>query len=303
MGSHHHHHHHHPDSHAPGSLGALVGVIVLTTVIFLAELVAGWLSGSLALLSDAMHMLSDSTGLILALVAMLVGRRAPTPQATYGYRRVEVLAALLNAITVTAVCVWIVIQAVARLHHQEPIDTGMMLIVAVIGLIANGASALILARRSGGSLNMRGAYLHVLSDLLGSVAVIAAGLVIAWTGFQAADTIASVLIACLVVPRSLGLVRASISVLLERAPADVDARAAARALERIPGVIAVHDLHIWTTDGSTVLASCHLVIDTETTTGCAVLDAAQRRLHDRGIQHSTIQVEHPGHRDHETVCH
>ncbi|APT88977.1 cobalt-zinc-cadmium resistance protein [Corynebacterium frankenforstense DSM 45800] len=298
----HTHDHPHGHSHAPKSLRALLGVITLTTVIFLAELTAGFVSGSLALLSDAMHMLSDSTGLILALVAMLIGRRAPSKRATYGHRRVEVLAALVNALAVSAISVYIVYEAVRRLGSAEEIDVPVMLAVATIGLVANGVSATILVRRQHDSLNMRGAYLHVLSDLLGSVAVIVAGVVIWVTGFTPADTIASFVIAALVLPRSLRLLAASVNVLLERAPADVDVEEIAGALEAVDGVVAVHDLHLWSTDGTDVLATCHLVVDAEDMYGCGVLDDAQDMLAGLGVTHSTIQLEQPGHERHEHVC-
>lgn len=298
----HTHDHPHGHSHAPKSLRALLGVITLTTVIFLAELTAGFVSGSLALLSDAMHMLSDSTGLILALVAMLIGQRAPSKRATYGHRRVEVLAALVNALAVSAISVYIVYEAVRRLGSAEDIDVPVMLAVATIGLVANGVSATILVRRQHDSLNMRGAYLHVLSDLLGSVAVIVAGVVIWVTGFTPADTIASFVIAALVLPRSLRLFAASVNVLLERAPADVDVEEIAGALEAVEGVVAVHDLHLWSTDGTDVLATCHLVVDAEDMYGCGVLDDAQDMLAGLGVTHSTIQLEQPGHERHEHVC-
>ncbi|MEJ4099890.1 cation diffusion facilitator family transporter [Corynebacterium mastitidis] len=290
----------HDHDHAPSSLRSLLGVIALTGAIFCAELIAGLLSGSLALLSDAMHMLSDSTGLILALVAILIGRRPPSGRATFGHRRVEVLAAAVNAVAVTAISVWIVVEALGRLRGTAQIDTTTMLLVAVIGLAANGASAMILTRRRHDSLNMRGAYLHVLSDLLGSVAVIAAGLIIRFTGFLAADTIASLIIAALVIPRSVGLARSSVWVLLNQAPEGVDTREVEERLRAVPGVSEVHDLHLWSTDGNHPLVTCHLVVRQG---GYArVLDAAQAALREIGIDHATIQVEEPGHRGHEQVC-
>lgn len=305
-------HGHH--SHAPtGSLRALTVVLALTGTIFFAELIGGLISGSLALLSDAMHMLSDSTGLIIALVAILIGRRSATDRATYGHRRVEVLAAMLNATAVTAISVWIVVSAVARLGGHHPIDTGLMLVVAVIGLAANAVSAVILVRRQHDSLNMRGAYLHVLSDLIGSIAVIVAGLIIRFTGWLPADTIASLFIAALVLPRALRLLWESVSVLLNRVPRGVDTQEVETALREVPGVVDVHDLHIWSTDGTEPLATCHLVVaderpvtlcgvEGEQCAECPVLDSAQARLRDFGITHSTIQLERAGHARHEEVC-
>ncbi|AGF72302.1 cation diffusion facilitator family transporter [Corynebacterium halotolerans] len=313
MFSHGHHEDHgrhgHDHTHAPsGSFKALVGVLALTGTIFFAELIAGVVSGSLALLSDAMHMLSDSTGLLIALVAMLLGRRAATHRATYGHRRVEVLAAMVNATAVTAISIWIVISAIGRLGGHHPIDTDLMLIVAVIGLCANAVSAFILVRRQHESLNLRGAYLHVLSDLIGSMAVIIAGLVIRFTGWLPADTIASLFIAALVLPRSLRLLWESVSVLMNRVPRGVNTREVEAALTDLRGVTGVHDLHIWSTDGTEPLATCHLVVaDGEIIDGgsggeCPVLDSAQARLRDFGIHHSTIQLERTGHAHHEEVC-
>lgn len=293
---------HAPHVHAPHSPGALVAVLGLTAVIFVAELVAGLVSGSLALLSDAMHMLSDSTGLILALAAMLIARRGRTRQATYGYRRVEVLAAAINAIAVAAICIYIVVGAIRRFGSTEEIDVPVMLTVAVVGLVANGISAVILVRRQQESLNLRGAYLHVLTDLLGSIAVIVAGVIIWLTGFNAADTIASFLIAALVLPRSLGLLSKSVNVLLERAPESVDPAEVERTLAGLGGVVAVHDLHLWSTDGTDALCTCHLVVEQENYAGCAILDTAQEALTELGVTHATIQLELPGHAGHERVC-
>ncbi|WPF67061.1 MULTISPECIES: cation diffusion facilitator family transporter [unclassified Corynebacterium] len=294
------HGHDHSHSHAPTSLKSLLGVIALTGTIFFAELIAGFISGSLALLSDAMHMLSDSTGLILALLAMLVGRRPPSNRATFGHRRVEVLAAAINAVAVTLISVWIVVEALRRFGQGTEIDTSTMLVVAVIGLIANGISAMILTRRQHDSLNMKGAYLHVLSDLLGSVAVIVAGLIIKFTGFVAADTIASLIIAALVIPRSVALARTSVRVLLNQVPEGVDTQEVERRLRAVPGVCEVHDLHLWSTDGNEALVTCHLVVRRGSYS--QVLDAAQATLREMGIEHSTIQVEEPGHKGHEQVC-
>lgn len=303
-----HHHHDHGGlsghSHAPNSLKALAAVLILTATVFFAEFVAGLISGSLALLADAMHMLSDSTGLIIALVAMIIGRRAPTDRATYGFKRVEVLAAMTNALVVSAVAVWIVVEAIMRLGSDTEIQTGLMLIVAVIGFLTNGVSALVLMRHQDGNINMRGALLHVLSDMLGSVAVIIAGLIIRYTGWMPADTIASIAIAAIILPRALGLLRDALNILLERVPDGADTDEVERVLRTIPGVEDIHDLHIWSIDGREVLATCHIVVDadSEHLFSCGVLDRAEAELTKLGITHSTIQLEGSEHSDHETVC-
>lgn len=295
----HGHHHSHGES-AP--LRALLTALVITAVVFLAELIAGLVSGSLALLSDAMHMLSDSTGLVLALLAMLIGRREASSRSTYGHRRIEVVAAMVNAVIVTAVVVWILIEALGRLGGQHAIDAPLMIGVAVIGLIANALSALVLSRHRDASLNMRGAFLHVLTDMLGSVAVIIAGVIILLTGWTMADTLASVLIVALVAPRSIRLLLDSMSVLLNRVPEGIDTQEVEAQLRSVPGVIDVHDLHIWSTEGVNSLATCHLVLDPRREPDCHVLDVAQERLRDLGIDHSTIQLEEPEHRWHEEFC-
>ncbi|WP_080795254.1 cation diffusion facilitator family transporter [Corynebacterium pacaense] len=291
-------------SHAPNSLRALLFVIGLTATIFFAELIAGLVSGSLALLADAMHMLSDSTGLIIAAVAMLIGRRAATARATYGFTRVEVLAAMSNAIVVGALSVWIVVEAFMRLGSDVEIETGLMLVVAVIGLVANAISAYILVRNQDGNINMRGALLHVISDMLGSVAVIIAGLVIRYTGWTVADTVASVVIAAIIIPRAVGLLRDALNILLERVPPEVSPEVVERVLRSIPGVRDVHDLHIWTIDGRRMLATCHLVVNTDAAEAfsCGILDRAETELTNLGIGHSTVQLETGEHSGHETVC-
>lgn len=293
-------------SHAPtGSLKALLIVIGLTSTIFFAELIAGFLAGSLALLSDAAHMLSDSAGLLVALIAMLIGRKTSSASATFGYKRVEVFAALINAVVVTVIAGFILVQAVNRYGQDYDIDTGMMLVVAIIGLLVNAISAGVLVRRQHESLNLRGAYLHVLTDLLGSVAVIIAGLVIRYTGFVAADTIASFVIAGMIIPRSLRLAWDAASVLLEQAPSGVKIAEIESVLAGLDRVSAVHDLHIWSLDGNEHLCSCHLVVDRELSSQehCALLDSAHTALERHGVGHATIQVEPPEHAHHETpVC-
>lgn len=299
----HGHGHSHEDGHDHSyvntPLKALAIAATVTGVIFFAELIGGLVSGSLALLSDAMHMLSDAAGLIIALLAAVVGNKAASSKATYGYRRVEVLAALFNAIAVTLVVVFIVVQAVRRLGSDYEIDTGMMLVVAVIGLVANAISAWVLSSQQNNSLNVKGAFLHVMADLLGSVAVIIAGLIIRFTGFTFADTIASLLIVAFVLPRALGLLWKTIEVLLERVPRGVDLHEIEKALNALPQVLMVHDLHVWTTDGVDVLATVHLVVQEH---DYRVLDLAQEALREFGIEHSTIQLEHPNHIQHEEFC-
>ncbi len=300
--AHSHGHSHSAPTDAP--LRALLIVLGVTGTVFFAELIGGLITGSVALLADAMHMLSDAAGLIIAVVAIFIGRRSATAQATFGYRRVEVLAALVNAVTVLGISAWIVVEAFQRLSEPVEIMAGPMMIVAVIGLLANIISAWILNRQREHSVNVQGAFLHVLADMLGSVAVLVAGGVIILTGWQYADVIASLVIAALVLPRAWQLMMQALRILLEQAPpgyqpAEVDA-----LLRQVDGVLDVHDLHLWSLDGTSALASVHLVVP-EGRDPAAVLCAAQAALQERGIAHATIQVERASHADHEgpqNVC-
>lgn len=294
-------HEHHDHDHSSTPLRALLIALGITGTVFFAELIGGWLAGSMALMADAMHMLSDAAGLIIAVLAVLVGRRQASAQATYGYRRVEVLAALANAVMVLAISVWIVVEAVRRLQSPAEVQGKTMLIIAVIGLVANALSAWVLHRHRKSSINVEGAFLHVLVDMLGSIAVIVAGIVVLTTGFVAADVIASLAIAAMVLPRAWQLMRLSASVLLEQVPADFDASAIEPALRQVEGVADIHDLHLWSLDGVNVLTTVHIVRDGTVGTG-PLLDASQQALREHGIEHSTIQIEHPEHESHETVC-
>lgn len=293
------HGHSHDNSATP--LRALSIALAITATVFLAELIGGWLAGSMALMADAMHMLSDAAGLIIAVLAVLVGRRQASAQATYGYRRVEVFAALINAVLVLAVSVWIVVEAVRRLRVPAAVDEQTMLVIAVIGLVANASSAWVLHRYRDESVNVRGAFLHVLVDLLGSVAVIIAGVVLITTGFTAADVVASLIIAALVLPRAWQLMRRSASVLLEQVPPGFDTAVIEPSLRAVPGVGGIHDLHVWSLDGVSVLATVHVVRDGSVEEG-PLLDAVQEALRAHAIEHSTIQIEHPEHEAHEQVC-
>ncbi|MCQ9352945.1 cation diffusion facilitator family transporter [Corynebacterium sp. 153RC1] len=304
--SHSHSHSQHGDhNHLPGSTKALLWVLLFTAAVFLVELVGGFLSGSLALISDAMHMLSDATGLMLAAVAAVLALRGASARATFGYKRVEVFAALVNGAAVSAIAVVIVWKAVVRLGQPGQVDTTMMLVVGSIGLVANAIGAGILHGHRGESMNVEGAFLHVLTDLLGSVAVIVAAVIMITTGFMQADSVASFLIAALILPRSLKLFARAVRVLLEQAPEAADTAAIHASLLTIPQVTAVHDLHVWSLDGNEILATCHLVVDTphaHVLAECGVLDAAQQRLQEFGIRHSTIQLETTHHMTHEQVC-
>ncbi len=297
----HAHHDHAHGARVDAPTKAIGAALAVTATVFVAELVGGVISGSVALLADAMHMLSDAAGLIIAMAAVLVGKRAATSYATYGYRRVEVLAAMINAATVLAVSVWIAIEALRRLRDPAPIDTGPMMIIATIGLAANALSAWILYSQQKESINVRGAYLHVLVDMFGSIAVLGAGAIVALTGFTAADPIASLLIAGLIVPRAWKLMAESVGVMLERVPEGFDAEEVEAELRALPGVRDLHDLHLWSLDGVSVIATVHIVA-AEGEDRDQLLDRVQAELHRLGVEHATVQIELPEHIEHETVC-
>ncbi|WP_310470376.1 MULTISPECIES: cation diffusion facilitator family transporter [unclassified Corynebacterium] len=301
--NHNHNHDHDHHSHAPEGLKALLTVLIFTATIFFAELIGGYISGSLALVSDAMHMLSDSTGLLVAALAIIFARKTASDTATYGYRRLEVVAALANALSVSIISLWIVVEAIMRFFAQEEINAPLMLGVGIIGLVANIFGALVLHGHSHSSMNMRGAYLHVLVDLFGSIAVIIAALAMIFYQIIWADTVASLIIAALILPRSMKLAWESLRVITEQVPLGVDMAEIKLALTHIDDVLTVHDLHVWSLDGNELIATCHLVVDRDMSIGsCTVLDKVQDRLLDFGIEHSTVQLEGPGHQRHETTC-
>src|SRR5438034_9595660 len=239
----------HTHSHAPSGSDAaarqaLTRALILTGAFALVEAAGGWLAGSLALLSDAGHMLTDTAALGLALFAQWIARRPPSHRATYGYARAEVLAAFINALALLALVVFIAIEAVRRLLEPQPVAGGAVLAIASAGLIANLVSAWILAR-AGDSLNARSALLHVLSDMLGSAAAIVAGAVILFTGWTPIDPILSLAVSLLILRSGWRLLAQSTGVLMEGVPAHLDYEEIGRALSQLPGIAAVHDLHIW----------------------------------------------------------
>jgi cobalt-zinc-cadmium efflux system protein len=285
----------------------LVVVLSLTLAALAAELVGSALSGSLALASDAGHMGTDAAGLILALAATSLASRPPTALRTFGWARLEVLAALVNGLLVLGVGVAVVTGGVGRLLRPVEVAPASMTVIAAAGLIANLVGLLLLRGASGESLNIRGAYLEVLGDLLGSVAVLAAGAVIAWTGWVRADAMASIAIGLLIAPRAYALLREVVHVLVEGTPRSVDLAGVRRHLEAVPLVEAVHDLHAWTiTSGSPVLTA-HVVVARE-----ALEPVAYHALLDRlrdclqghfDVAHSTFQVEPWQHRDADAGAH
>ena len=291
--THHHHdggHHHRHAVRGPEDARKLRIALALTGVFFIAELVGGLLSNSLALLADAGHMLTDVAALALALFVAWFVRQPVSPQKTYGYLRWEILAAFLNGATLLLICVWIVWEAVGRLGNPEPLESGLMLGVAVGGLIVNIGSAWILHGTHETNLNVRGAYLHVLSDLIGSVGTIAAAVLVHYTGWLAADPIVSMLTALLIVRGAWRLVRESVDVLLESTPSHIPVGAVRMQLEAIPGIESVHDLHVWTVTSGVVAMSAHAIVR-EPERQQHVLEHIHDAMRLFGIEHVTIQIE------------
>jgi cobalt-zinc-cadmium efflux system protein len=305
MGARHGHEHRSPTGASATALyrSRLLTVFCITLVVLAAEVVGGLLTGSLALLADAGHMLSDVAGLGLALLAVHFAARPASSSKTFGYYRLEILAAVGNAVLLLTVGVLIMVEAVQRFVAPHEIDTGPMLAVALAGMAANAVSLRLLHRGQAASLNLRGAYLEVLGDLLGSVAVVVAAVVIAWTGWRQADPIASVAIGLLILPRTWSLLREAIDVLLEATPKGVDLAHVRAHILAVRGVTDCHDLHAWTITSGMPVLSAHVVLARGTDQG-RVLDALGACLKGHfDIEHSTFQLEAPEHRDHEHATH
>ncbi len=255
------------------------------------EIVAGFLSHSLALLADAGHMATDAAALGMSLFACWIARQPATRTKTYGFYRTEILAAFLNGLTLWLIVAWIVYEAVQRFFHPPVVRAPMMLAAAVIGLAANLGCAWLLRPSQAQSLNLRGAYLHVLSDALGSVSVIGAAVVIWTTGWFRADPIASLLVCAGILWGSWSLIRDSVNILLEGAPAHIEVPKVMRAMQAVPGVRRIHDVHIWTITSGMEAMSAHVVVD-DSLGSQEVLNHLNALLCDRfGIHHTTFQLE------------
>lgn len=265
-------------------------VLVITGLFMVAEVAGGIMANSLALLADAGHMLTDLGALALASWAMRLSLAPPSPQRTYGYVRMEVLAALANGSALLVIAGLICWEAVRRLREPVEVAAPLMLVVAFMGLGVNVVGALLLHAHSRDNLNVRGAYLHVLGDLLGSVGAILAGTVILLTGWTLADPVMSVVIALLLLVSAWRLVRESTDVLMEAAPRHMDVQEVLDDLGSIPGLHDVHDLHVWTLTSGFVALSAHGVVDDPREQG-DVLAEVRRRMASRGIEHVTFQLE------------
>ncbi|WP_299952673.1 cation diffusion facilitator family transporter [uncultured Modestobacter sp.] len=295
---------------SPDHRRRLAIVLTITTTVLIVEVIGAVVSGSLALLADAGHMLTDAAGLTIALIAANLALRPATPKRTWGYRRAEVLGATLQAAVLLAVGVYVFIEGIRRLFEPPEVGSTAMVVFGVIGLVGNLVSMLVLTRGRGSNVNMRAAFLEVVNDALGSVAVLLAALIIALTGWLQADAVVSMLIALLIVPRTLKLLRETVSVLLESAPPGLDLDDVRTHLLSQSHVLDVHDLHASQITSELPVLTAHVVVDDSCfQDGHAprVLDQLQSCLASHfpiSVEHSTIQLEprlhatheHPGHR-------
>ncbi|TDC76243.1 cation diffusion facilitator family transporter [Streptomyces hainanensis] len=311
--NHGHQHHHGGPPGTPGTAGAayagrLRWALALACTLLVAQIVGAAVTGSLALLADAGHVATDSVGVALALFAIHVANRPASERRTFGFARMEILAALVNCLLLLGVGGYIAFEAVARLREPAEVPGGLTVLFGAVGLLLNLVALALLMRGQRESLNVRGAFLEVLADALGSVAVVIAALVIITTGWQQADTIASLVIAALIVPRTVKLAREALDVLLEAAPKDVRIAEVRSHILELPGVADLHDLHVWTITSGMPVLSAHVVVDQDT------LDAIghERMLHDLqnclgehfDVAHCTFQLEPRGHAAHEAgLCH
>lgn len=297
--------------HAPvgirgaGNRRLLATSLAITSTVFVVQVVGALVSGSLALLADAVHMLTDTTALVIALIASIVAARPANDRRTFGYQRAEVFGALVNGVILLGLSAWIAVEAVVRLLRvdEAEVQGTLMLIVAAVGLVANAIAMWLLSAAQRTSINVRGAYLEVLGDLLGSVAVIVAATVILVTGWLPADAIASLVIAAMIVPRAIGLLREVTSVLSEATPKGTHVAEIRDHILRAPGVVGVHDIHVWQLTRGAPVFTAHVVVDEDTyTSGRAgeLLTNLQSCLADHfDVEHSTFQLESAGHVEHE----
>ncbi|WP_416191086.1 cation diffusion facilitator family transporter [Neisseria sp. CCUG12390] len=304
MAHHHSHTHTHAHSHT-GNKAVLRISFFIISAFMLAEAAGGWLTNSLALLSDAGHMFSDAFSLGMALWAFKIGERQTTLQKTFGYKRFEILAAALNGLLLVAIAALIVYEAVQRFIAPPQIATAGMLFISVLGLLVNVGVAVYMAKNGDTeeNVNMRGAYLHVLSDMFGSVGAVAAALLMMAYGWTWADPLASILVAALVGRSGWVLFRQTLHILMEGAPENVDTGEVLAAIRQVEGVQSVHDLHVWTITSNINVLSCHIVVDGRLAVAEAerIIYQIEHVLAHHNITHSTVQVESDRHPHEDSV--
>ena len=291
-GSHGHDHGHHLRAGEEGRRDLLIALSI-TLLMMVAEIIGGLLSNSLALLSDAGHMLTDNLALVLSFFAMKFAAMPATDRRTFGFYRLEILAALLNGVVLVVISLSIIYQAYQRMIHPQPVEGGLMLVIAIIGLIANMAGALFLHKHSSSSLNIRGAYLHIIGDALSSVGVVIGGVIIMYTGWFLIDPLLSLLISLVIIYGSWSLVKESVNILLESVPGHITIEDLAAAMATVKGVREAYHIHVWTITSGVYACSAHILIDDQLVSGSSDIVADIQGMLSRkfNILHSTLQLE------------
>lgn len=277
----------------------LLIVLCLSGTYMIAEVIGGIVTQSLALLADAAHMLTDVVGLFLAFIAIKIGERKADPGKTFGYYRTEILAAVINAVILLGISLYVLYEAYQRFQDPPAVQSKTMLIVAGIGLVVNIVGMIILRKDSEGSLNMKGAYFEVLSDMLTSIGVMIAGVIMLTTGWYYADPIISAAIGLLIFPRTWRLLKEAVNVLLEGTPKDVDIHQLRQSLEKVSGVKNVHDLHVWSLTSSVNAMSAHIVKDNGTAQNQLLKTLTEVTTSNFKISHTTFQIEEEGYEEQE----
>ncbi|MFC4065795.1 cation diffusion facilitator family transporter [Actinoplanes subglobosus] len=302
-----HSHDHGPATATAGHRGALIGALSISVVIFAIEIAGAVVTGSLALLADAGHVLADAGGVALALGATMLAARPASGRRTFGWARAEILAAAVNGLILAGMGVYVFVEGIRRLFEPAPVTAGGMALFGVIGLIGNLIGVALLYRAREASLNMRGAFLEVATDAVTSVGVLAAAAAIALTGFTQADAIVSILIGLIIAPRAVRLLREAVNILLEAAPEGVDLEKIRQHITGLDHVLGVHDLHVYTVTSGLPVLTAHVVVDDSCFhDGHApqLLDAMQACLAGHfDVEHSTFQLEPAGHATHEHATH
>lgn len=297
MGAGHAHDHSHGSGHTHGATAdsdkrLLAGALALIVVYMLGEVVVGVISGSLALLSDAAHMLTDAAAIALALWAIRLAARPAAGRMTFGWKRVEILSAMANGATLLVLAAWLTFEAIGRLLDPPEVTGGLVLVTALIGVVVNLIATLMISKANRTSLNVEGAFQHILNDLYGFIATAVAGAIIMWTGWVQADVIATMIVVVLMVKAGIGLVRASSRIFLEAAPENLDPAAVGADMAAREHVVEVHDLHIWEITSGSPALSAHVLVEPGSDCHAVREDVAHFLSHDYQIDHATLQVDH-----------
>ena len=295
----------HNHDHGSAMTGRRLLLSVIITVAFvIGEAVAGYFSNSLALLSDAGHNFADALALVLSFYGLWIAERPSSAKRTFGYHRVGILTALVNAVALVVIALLIFWEAISRLRQPEPVHSTPMIVVSLIAVLMNTVISLWLRKAANSDLNVRSAYMHMVGDAVSAVGVVIAGIVVAFTGASIADPVVSLLIGLLILWSSWGILKESVNVLLEGIPEGMEMETVERTIGTVAGVLAVHDLHVWTVGSGMVCCSCHISVEEQSVrSGENVLRAVAEKLeHEFGISHSTIQVEVEGCEPNDMYC-